>query len=310
MFQLSSRILSRLGALTLLCAALPAQVGVVDQDNTSHDNVAWNMGFFSDMQQEMSVGMTGQVVGFTIKMHSATPTVGLPMALFRGNAPLPATTVPLWSGIAFAPSSAFSSEVYVDCSIANVMVTPFDVLTLRCGDGVNVVPGVSLIGNDLRPTPSYSPGFYENGQYGGTMRLYFRSHILSCAGGSIGKYGAGCPGSVGFVPDLTVGGCARGGSQMSVQVSKGLGYSVGLMLFGTGDINVPIGGSCELWVVPFLPVQVPIGLSPGAAGTGNATLLGTLPFAPGAVLTMQALIYDPGSPVRMSATNGVRVVIG
>lgn len=305
-----ARLLALSCAAALAAAPLAGQIGTVDQDNTSHDNVGWNMGVLDDLQQELAVGLSGQLVGFTLKLSSQNLSQGLPLALFRGTGPHAPNAVPLWTGIAYAPSAAFSREVYVDCSSAALLVTPSDVLTLRCGDAVAPTPGVSLTGNYGINAPFYTPFFYEQGRFEFLYRLWFRSHVLTCPSGIISRYGAGCPGTSGVVPELALGGCAVRNGAVRVEITKGLGYSAGILVFGTGQLNVPIGGACELWVIPFLPVQVPFALSAGAPGTGSATLPALLPNLPSGSFTMQAFIYEPGTVTRFSTTNAVLVSIG
>ncbi|MBK9384672.1 MAG: hypothetical protein IPN34_07620 [Planctomycetes bacterium] len=305
-----ARLLALPCAALFAVAPLAAQIGVVDQDNTSHDNVSWNMAVLDDLQQEVAVGQTGQLVGFTLKLWSQSASVGLPLALFRGNGPHPATAVPLWTGMAFAAPSASATEVYVDCSSAALLVTPSDVLTLRCGDAIAPTPGISLTGNYGLNAPFYTPFFYEQGRFEFLFRIWFRSHVLACSSGILARYGAGCPGTSGVVPELAIGGCAVRNGPVSVQITKGLGYSAGILVFGTGQINVPIGGACELWVNPFLPVQVAFAMTPGGPGTGSATLPGVLPNLPSGSFTLQAFIYEPGTATRFSTTNAVLVSIG
>lgn len=303
--------LARLAGLVILCAGpVCAQIGTVDQDNTSHDNVSWNMAVLDDLQQELAVGQTGQLVGFTLKLWTQSASVGLPLALFRGPGPHAATATPLWTGMAYAAPGAFAREVYVDCSSAALLVTPSDVLTLRCGDAVAPTPGVSLTGNYGLNSPFYTPFFYEQGRFEFLFRLWFRSHVLACPSGILARYGAGCPGTSGVVPELAIGGCAVRNGPVTVQITKGLGYSAGILVFGTGQINVPIGGTCELWVNPFLPVQVPFAMTPGGPGTGTSTLPGVLPNLPSGSFTLQAFIYEPGTTTRFSTTNAVLVSIG
>jgi hypothetical protein len=307
-------MLARLLALScvsaLAAAPLAAQIGVVDQDNTSHDNVSWNLGILDDLQQEIAVGINGQLVGFTLKLSSQSPSVGLPVALFRGYGPHAPSAVPLWTGMAYAPSASFALDVYVDCSSAALQVTTSDILTLRCGDATTPTPGVGLTGNYGQSAPFYSPSFYEQGRPEILYRIYFRSHVLACPSGHLARYGAGCPGTSGVVPELAIAGCAVRNGAVSVEITKGLGYSAGILVFGTGQLNVPVGGACELWVVPFLPVQVPFALSPGAPGTGNASIPAVLPNLFAGSFTLQAFIYEPGTTTRFSTTNGVLVSIG
>jgi|FLOH01.1.fsa_nt_gi hypothetical protein len=162
-----------------LCAAgsLSAQTGTVDQSEL-HDNVGWNMGFFTDMQQNIEVGLDGQLEGIKIRMASQNTAVGLPVAIFDGPGPHPAHATPAWSGMAYATQTFGWEWVWVDCSAANLGYHVWDVFTIRIGDGVNVAPGVSLTGNQGWPVYFYQPDFWEEQVLQSLTRLTFETYVL------------------------------------------------------------------------------------------------------------------------------------
>lgn len=297
----------RLLVTALLTASATAQFGVLDQDNTVRDNVSWNMGYFADHQQEVPVTIGGQLTGFTIRLASQNLSQGLPVALFLGLGPHPVTATPLWTGTAHVTITNLLQTVFVDTSAANLIVQPNDVLVIRCGDGMTPTAGVDLVGNSGWPNPFYTPSFYESGVLRSLDRLYFQSFVLPCGTAAVATYGRGCVGTAGRIPTLLPNGCPVPGQTFGVDLANGLPNASALLLFGTGQLNLPLGPHCDLDVLPLIPVSVPLTLS----SQGQATFGGIMPPArPGTNFTMQAFVLDAGSPIALAGTNALLVVTG
>ena len=134
---------------------------------------------------------------------------------------------------------------------------------------------------------------------------------LTPCGGTVQSYGLGCPGTSGFVPELSVYGCPEPGKQLTIRLQGGLGGSVGFLLLGLVPAHIPVPGACELLIGQILPAVTTLPLSAGAAGTGAHSLTLTIPpVGPsGADLALQAFVLDPVAAYSLSGTNGVRLVI-
>lgn len=311
------RIRSTTTAIALFCLALAApasaQTGVVDQDNTLKDNVGWNMGYFKDMQQDVKVGITGQMEGFLIRMGSDNAALGLPVAIFAGYGPHAPTATPLWSGTAYAPYASFSyHNVFVDVSPANLFFNQGDVFTIRVGDGVNVSPGRSLVGNEGFSTvfyPYYTEAFHEDQVAQNSIRLHFRTWVIGCSGQAT-KYGQGCPGPGQIVPELLLYGCPAPGENVTLEIKNGNGGATALLLFGLGKGQFPLGGGCDLLLSPVLPgPQLFLPLGGSGPGNGSLALPGFLPpTLPAVTVTMQVFVLD-SSPLGGAGTNGLEMVI-
>jgi len=139
--------------------------------------------------------------------------------------------------------------------------------------------------------------------------------VRGLCGGTIETYGAGCPGSGGFVPALAMSGCPATGYDLVFEISGGLGGSFASIYLGLGAGVVPLGGGCSLLLTPLLPGAIsPLPLFGAGPGNGAITLPTTVPQSVPAVVlpvTLQVLIADPGSPsgTGLSATNGVKLTL-
>lgn len=172
-----NRILNTLLPAAVLCLAgtAQAQSGIVDQSEL-HDNVGWNMGFFNDMQQDIEVGIAGELQGFRLRMASQNVANGLPVQIFVGPGPH-TSLAPDWSGTAFVTSTFGWEWVYVDCSSAGLHFDVGDIFTIRAGDGVSFTSGVDLTGNSGWPNPFYDQPFYEDQLLRATDRLTFETFV-------------------------------------------------------------------------------------------------------------------------------------
>ena len=133
----------------------------------------------------------------------------------------------------------------------------------------------------------------------------------SCTGARV-PYGTGCPGTGGFVPELSLGGCPEEGTQIALEVSNGLGGANAILLFGLAQGSTPVGASgCSVLVSPLVGPQLTLPLSPGNPGTGSLFLPAVLPLGTaGASFTMQIWVIDPASPAGAAASNGLLVTVG
>ncbi len=125
-------------------------------------------------------------------------------------------------------------------------------------------------------------------------------------------YGTGCAGTGGFVPELSTSPCGTivNGTQITVQVSEGLGGAPLVLFFGLNQAALPIGGGCTLNIAPVLPGLVSVPLGGVGPGNGGVILTGIMPAsAAGVTFTMQGFVGDNGSPIGFTATNGVQLTV-
>ena len=121
------------------------------------------------------------------------------------------------------------------------------------------------------------------------------------------QYGSGCPGSGGFVPTLDAAGCATAGSNITIQVSQGLGGATALLLLGATQAATPIGFGCTLNVSPVYPAIVSFPLSGSGAGNGTVSLFGPIPSGTtGVTVVSQVFVIDPGTISGFAASNGLQ----
>lgn len=146
-------------------------------------------------------------------------------------------------------------------------------------------------------------GFYEPWQC-------YRAFLLRPdQSGGFEIYGAGCTGSLDYTPGLYGQGWPTSNGDISLVVVNGLGGASGLMLLGAGKGTVPFKG-CDIQVMPLLPLVMPIQLA-GTGGGAGAWLLETkLPSGLSPVMiTMQALLADPGGPMGYAVSNPLEMNI-
>jgi len=126
------------------------------------------------------------------------------------------------------------------------------------------------------------------------------------------KFGAGCPGTAGLVPDISaVGTPTLGGGLFGVQVSNAKAFSPALLALSLGQVTVPLGGGCDLFLAP------PLVLVQAFTGaTGTATTFLTIP-APdtgfnGLNVYFQYAIFDPAGPYlgQFAFSDALRVKLG
>ena len=122
-------------------------------------------------------------------------------------------------------------------------------------------------------------------------------------------YGAGCPGSGGFVPALDLTGCPRSEGSVTLSITGGLGGATSLLFLGIGQTSQPVGGGCLLLVNP-LPAVGVLPLGGSGAGNGSISVPATIPMiASLATIDLQAFVLDGGVPIGFANTNGLEVPI-
>ena len=128
--------------------------------------------------------------------------------------------------------------------------------------------------------------------------------------GTITPNGSGCPGSGGFVPQISLIGCPADGGLLELTVDQALGGATGLLLFGLNPVSVPIGGGCLLHVSPILPAVISLPLAGVGPGGGAITLQGQIPPGSGTIaLELQVFVPDPGSAIGFANTAGVGLAV-
>ena len=122
-------------------------------------------------------------------------------------------------------------------------------------------------------------------------------------------YGFGCPGAGGFVPTLSVDGCAEQGQTVQITIADAPGHGHGLLVVGANRIVREPWRSCVLRVDPLLQL-IPYVLSGTGAGQGQVVIPYTIPaVVPGNHITFQAAVLDSSQGVRGSFTNAWEIVL-
>jgi WD40 repeat protein len=133
--------------------------------------------------------------------------------------------------------------------------------------------------------------------------------VMSRCPGTITSYGAGCPGSGGFVPALSMSGCATAGGAVTLSIDDALGGSRGFLLLGLGRGSKQLKG-CTLLVDPLVLPFVPVVFGGSGPGNGSLEIPAVLPpDMPKIVFTLQTWILDPGGVKGLATTNGVEVSV-
>ncbi|MBL8769493.1 MAG: VCBS repeat-containing protein [Planctomycetes bacterium] len=126
--------------------------------------------------------------------------------------------------------------------------------------------------------------------------------------GAAAKFGRGCAGDGGFVPELTVQGCFGSGSNVTFAIDDARGGGPAVLLFGLTASPQLFSTSCVLHLGGLLPSSIVLPLFGSGAGNGSLTLPATLPsIASGITFTMQAACADPTLPWGYTTTNALEV---
>jgi len=123
------------------------------------------------------------------------------------------------------------------------------------------------------------------------------------------NYGVGCPGTGGFVPELTATGNPQAGAILAVAINGGLGGATSFMFLGDNPASIPVG-KCSLLITPINGiVAIPLGgTGPGAGAIAfNSTVPPAAPV--GASGTVQVWVADPSVGIGAAASNGLRITV-
>ena len=129
--------------------------------------------------------------------------------------------------------------------------------------------------------------------------------------GSVRRYGLGCAGAGGFVPELALTGCAQVGGSVTLEISEGLGNSTAVLLLGLQRFDTLLTSTCYLNVAQILPAAFTLPLGGGPfPGSGSISIPFTIPAgSSGVPFTLQAFVADNATPIGATTTNGLEVVI-
>ncbi len=168
------------------------------------------------------------------------------------------------------------------------------------------LPSQPVPGQELRV--SLDGGATWGAKFQSTERHMKFRLVCGCSGPSV-EYGAGCPGTSGAVPHLSLDVCPIAGGPISLTISNGLGGASALLFFGVAPIEVEVEDSgCFLLVTP--NVTLPLVLGGAGGGQGTAILAGTLPAgAAGATLHAQVFTFDPIGANGYAAANAVTIAV-
>lgn len=123
------------------------------------------------------------------------------------------------------------------------------------------------------------------------------------------KYGAGCPGSGGFVPDLTLEGCAIPVGNVKLSISAGLGGATSVLFFGLSEVHLPMVSGCFLLADPAFSVVLP-SMGGVGAGAGTTAFDALIPAGvPPIDVFFQAFVIDGGATFGFANSNGVKLAI-
>lgn len=149
----------------------------------------------------------------------------------------------------------------------------------------------------------------------GTGACYVFNGVVAC--GAIKSLGAGCFGSFGITPKLTLEGCPRSNYSSSLELGIEDGPhvpTIAWVLFGTGTGKSKLNPFCTLEFSQLVgsPLAVPItpaaGGLPYSIGTGHFATVGTVAPLPYPItLRIQAIVIDTGTPFGFSMTNAVEM---
>lgn len=136
-------------------------------------------------------------------------------------------------------------------------------------------------------------------------------HDPAAGCGAAVAFGAGCAGTWGIVPELSVTGCLKAGGAGTLGVAKGVGGGSLLLVLGLGKGSVPLAGGCVLGVAPLLPAVVgPLPLSGALPGSGALSIPFSIPAtASSGAVGVQAFVLDAGAPAGFSSAPPVWLTI-
>ena len=128
------------------------------------------------------------------------------------------------------------------------------------------------------------------------------AYVFSAKCGWHPPYGAGCAGTGGQVPTMTMTTCVNVGEPLMFTLDDGLPLSTALLVIGGGMGSTPVLPGCALLVAPLYPFLTAIPLGP----TGSSALFATVPMnAAGQTFALQTFVVDPGAGGGFAATAGL-----
>jgi hypothetical protein len=138
-------------------------------------------------------------------------------------------------------------------------------------------------------------------------------HVLDhLCPGRASRYGHGCPGTGGLVPELTTTGCVRNGETVSFALRNALPNSIAILFFGVNPVNTTTPPGCVFQMAPLFPASIVLptfALPNGTGGIEFSVPLGTT-IVPGIRWTEQAVCADPALPWGYTVTNALEFVGG
>ena len=140
--------------------------------------------------------------------------------------------------------------------------------------------------------------------FGGGFSDAFLAKLDDGCDGGFFKYGDGCPGTGGLIPDLDGVGCPEPELPITLLISDGQPGASGLLLIGLGSGQANATASCIIDVVPLL-TTIPIGLSPGGALTLPVVIPGGLPPID---VYLQTVLFDAGGTDGLLAVSNALVI--
>jgi len=139
-----------------------------------------------------------------------------------------------------------------------------------------------------------------------------RGRVYVIAERPVELLGAGLAGSGALVPALSLGGCPRLGTPITLDTSQGLGGAAGVLLVAPRRIDLPLKGGVLVPDFHALRFLHALGGAPGAAGAGTSSLAFVLPTDPsllGVPFYAQALYADPGAAQGFAFTPAMRTTL-
>lgn len=133
----------------------------------------------------------------------------------------------------------------------------------------------------------------------------------SCAGAGSGRFGHACTGLGGFAPKLSLTGCPNPGGNVVLDLERGPGSSVAVLLFSTAAAPQSFASNCAFelggTILPIAPL-LPLGGAGAGAGAISfpATLAANLPPF---TVAMQAFVADSSRAIGYTTSNGIELVV-
>ncbi len=128
--------------------------------------------------------------------------------------------------------------------------------------------------------------------------------------GSVTTNGAGCPGSCGITPAMTLSGCLDANGQIAFDLMLGLGGQPAFLFFGLSGAPTALGCGCNLNASVLTPIVIgPLPLFGIFCGQGAIAIDSTLPatVSPGTIY-MAAALGDTSNACGLATSNGLKLV--